>query len=249
MIVSETTGARCTITLNRPDKANALTSGMLEILERKVGEAEGAGTPVLVLTGAGKVFSAGADLQDVHNGLTTDAVWERLSTRIARYPGLTIAALNGTCAGGALGMMLACDLRVAVNTAKVFYPVLKNGFLPQPSDPRRLAAICGLSRAKMILLGGQKVDAETALSWGLLDAITEPENLMNTVDELSEDAANANPGLLAQIKSLCHGDGPRRAMPGPAPAPAQQLSPHPSTARAVFGASGLSSMAAKNEER
>ncbi|WP_425093077.1 enoyl-CoA hydratase/isomerase family protein [Tropicimonas sp. S265A] len=247
MITSQTNGARCTITLNRPDKANALTAEMLEMLERRVGEAEGAGVPVLILTGAGKVFSAGADLQDVHNGLTTNAVWERLSTRIARYPGLTIAALNGTCAGGALGMMLACDLRVAVDKAKVFYPVLKNGFLPQPSDPRRLAALCGLSRAKMILLGGQKVDAQTALSWGLFDALATPDDLLEVVTDLSADAVNANPTLLAQIKALCHGDGPRRAMPGPAPAPAQQLSPHPTTARAVFGASGLSAVAAKSD--
>lgn len=251
MITSETTGPRCTITLNRPDKANALTADMLELLERRVGEAEGAGTPVLILTGAGKVFSAGADLQDVRSGLTTNAVWERLSTRIARYPGLTIAALNGTCAGGALGMMLACDLRVAVTSANVFYPVLKNGFLPQPSDPRRLSAICGLSRSKLILLGGQKIDADTALSWGLFDAVTDADKLTETVTELSEDAATADPKLLAQIKALCHGDGPRRAMPGPAPAPAQQLSPHPSTARAVHGpsggASGLSAVAAESD--
>lgn len=240
MIESSIEGTRCVITLNRPEKANAVTAEMLDLLERRVGEAEGAGIPVLILTGAGKVFSAGADLDAARAGLTTNAVWERLSTRIARYPGLTIAALNGTCAGGSLGMMLACDLRVAVDTAKIFYPVLKNGFLPQPSDPRRLAQLCGLSRAKMILLGGQKIDAATALSWGLFDRLTTPERLMDDVREMSADAANAEPGLLAQIKALCHGDGPRRAMPGPAPAPAQQLSPHPSTARAVHAASGLS---------
>lgn len=245
MIESQTQGPRCTITLNRPDKANALTAEMLEVLERKIGEAEGAGVPVLVLTGAGKVFSAGADLDAVQNGLTTNAVWERLSTRIARYPGLTIAALNGTCAGGALGMMLACDLRVAVESAKVFYPVLKNGFLPQPSDPRRLAALCGLSRAKQILLGGRKIDAQTALVWGLFDYVVAPDDLMRTVHEISEDAAHAAPSLLGQIKALCHGDGPRREMPGPAPAPAMQLNPHPSTARAVHGASGLSGLAGK----
>lgn len=246
MIDAQTDGPRCTITLNRPDKANALTAEMLEVIERKVGEAEGAGVPVLVLTGVGSVFSAGADLDAVKNGLTTDAVWERLSTRIARYPGLTIAALNGTCAGGAVGMMLACDLRVAVESAKVFYPVLKNGFLPQPSDPRRLAALCGLSRAKRILLGGEKIDAATALSWGLFDQVVASEDLMSAVALLSEDASKASPGLLGQIKALCHGEGPRREMPGPAPAPAQQLSPHPSTARAVFAPSGLSAVSAKS---
>lgn len=241
MITTTMDGAQCTIMLDRPDKANALTAEMLEMLERALSEAEAAGATVLILTGAGKVFSAGADLDAARNGsLTTDAVWERVSTRIARYPGLTIAALNGTCAGGALGMMLACDLRIAVPHAKVFYPVLKNGFLPQPSDPRRLAALCGLSRAKMILLGGAKVSAETALSWGLFDAIAEPDALMETVQAHTADAMTATPALLAQIKALCHGEGPRRDMPGPSPTPATQLNPHPQQARAVLAASGLS---------
>lgn len=231
----------CLVTLDRADKANALTAEMLSQLERALGEAEASSAPVLVLTGAGKVFSAGADLEAARTtNLTTDAVWERVSTRIARYPGLTIAALNGTCAGGALGMMLACDLRVAVPSAKVFYPVLKNGFLPQPSDPRRLVALCGMSRAKLILMGGQKIDAETALNWGLFDQIAPADGLMETVGTLAADAKNSSPALLAQIKSLCHGSGPRRDMPGPSPAPAQQLNRHPQTARAVFSASGLS---------
>lgn len=241
MIETSQSDGQWVITLNRPDKANALTAEMLQDLERALSEAEAAGAPVVVLTGAGKVFSAGADLEAARStGLTTDAVWERVSSRIARYPGLTIAALNGTCAGGALGMMLACDLRIAMPTAKVFYPVLRNGFLPQPSDPRRLAALCGLSRAKMILLGGAKIDAETALSWGLFDRIVGEEGLMATVDMYTADARAAAPNLLAQIKALCHGDQPRRDMPGPSPAPAMQLNPHPQTARAVFAASGLS---------
>lgn len=247
MISTTIENGQCTITLDRPDKANALTAEMLQKLERALGEAEAAHATVLVLTGAGKVFSAGADLEAARtSGLTTDAVWERVSSRIARFPGLTVAALNGTCAGGALGMMLACDLRVAVPTAKIFYPVLKNGFLPQPSDPRRLVALCGLSRAKMILMGGAKIDAETALSWGLFDRIAPADDLMGAVAELSGDARAAHPGLLAEIKSLCHGDGPRRNMPGPSPAPATQLSPHPQAARSVLSAgSGLSSPPAR----
>ena len=68
-------------------------------------------------------------------------MWERLSGAIASLPCLTIAALNGTLAGGAMGMVLACDLRIAVPGAKFFYPVMKLGFLPQPSDPKRLAAL------------------------------------------------------------------------------------------------------------
>ncbi len=204
-----TRGARrWTLTLNRPDKANALTRDMLAAVADTVDAARAAGVPVLVLTGAGKVFSAGADLDAARAGLATDPVWERVSGSLAAYPGLTICALNGTCAGGALGMMLACDLRVAVASAKVFYPVVKNGFLPQPSDPARLAALAGLSRAKLILLGGARIDAETALGWGLFDRLVpDAAALGPEVDALAAEAEAASPDLLGAIKALCGATG------------------------------------------
>ena len=70
-----------------------------------------------------------------------------------------------------MGMALACDLRLAVPNAKFFYPVMKLGFLPQPSDPTRLIRLIGPGRANMILLAGQKITADEALSWGLIDQI------------------------------------------------------------------------------
>ena len=203
MIECKTNGTLSTLGLNRPDKANALTADMLETLDNAVADAAQRGSRVLVLTGHGKVFSAGADLEEAREGLTTHPIWEQLSGRIASFPGLTIAALNGTCAGGAIGMVLACDLRVAVPNAKIFYPVLRNGFLPQPSDPARLAALCGRSRAKQILLAGQKIEAETALTWGLLDVVVPAEQLDAEIDRLSQDAMSAEPEILKGIKSLC----------------------------------------------
>lgn len=203
MIECTTEGTLTILALNRPDKANALTAEMLEDLDRAVAEAADRAAKVLVLTGRGKVFSAGAVLDAARAGLTTHPIWEQLSGRIAAFPGLTIAALNGTCAGGAIGMVLACDLRVAVPGAKIFYPVLKNGFLPQPSDPGRLVALCGRSRAKQILLAGQKIEAETALSWGLLDAVVPADDLKTEVTRLAQDAMSARPEILLGIKSLC----------------------------------------------
>ncbi|MEM1351891.1 MAG: enoyl-CoA hydratase/isomerase family protein, partial [Pseudomonadota bacterium] len=121
-----------TVTLNRPDKANSLTEAMLSEL---VGTMQAAAeAPAVILTGRGKVFSAGADLDAARAGLATSPLWEELSAVIADLPGMTVAALNGTLAGGAFGMALACDLRVAVPQATFFYPVMKLGFLPQPSD-------------------------------------------------------------------------------------------------------------------
>jgi len=187
-----------TVTLNRPDKANALTAQMLNDLADVASQAHAA--KALILTGAGKVFSAGADLADVGAGLAVDPAWERLSGAIAKINGLTIAALNGTVAGGAHGMVLACDLRIAVPTTKFFYPVMKIGVLPQPSDPIRLSALIGPARTKMILLAGQKVDAATAESWGLVDRLTTPEDLMQTARALTADVVPANPAHVKAIK-------------------------------------------------
>ncbi len=138
-------------------------------------------------------------------GLGTAPDWEALSTAIAAFPGLTIAALNGTLAGGAMGMALACDLRVAVPSAQLFYPVMRLGHLPQPSDPGRLAALVGPGRARLILLAGQRIDAPQALAWGLIDRIAAPEALHDTVLSLAADALAADPGHLAALKRMCAG--------------------------------------------
>lgn len=200
MIDVSNDGTLCTLTINRPDKANSLTGDMLEALCTGVEAAQGA--RALVLTGVGKVFSAGADLDAARAGLALSPLWERLSGAIARHPGLTIAALNGTAAGGALGMVLACDLRLAVPGTRFFYPVMKLGFLPQPSDPARLSALVGPSRAKMILLAGQKITTEDALAWGLIDRVVAPDALLSAAQELTQDICAATPEHARAIKGL-----------------------------------------------
>ena len=157
----------------------------------------------VILTGTGRVFSAGADLEAAREGLATSDVWERLSGAIAALPGLSVAALNGTLAGGAMGMALACDLRIAVPGARFFYPVMKLGFLPQPSDPARMAALIGPARTKMILMGGQKIDAEEARRFGLIDRIVEPEALLPHAQELVADTVAARPEIAGEIKAMC----------------------------------------------
>jgi len=201
MIDLEKNGDLWIARINRPDKANSLTHAMLTELADIAEAAKDA--RVFVLTGEGKVFSAGADLEEARAGLAVSDVWERLSGNIAALPGLTIAALNGTLAGGAMGMALACDLRIAVPSAKFFYPVMKLGFLPQPSDPSRLRDLVGPARAKLILMGGQKLIAEEALRFGLIDRIVEPDALMDTVEDLAADTLAAKPEIAAGIKEIC----------------------------------------------
>jgi enoyl-CoA hydratase/carnithine racemase len=195
------------VTLNRPDKANSLTAAMLERLVDLLLEASvDPHLRALILTGAGeRVFSAGADLDEARAGLATSPLWEQVSGAIAALPCLTIAALNGTLAGGAFGMALACDIRLAVPGARFFYPMAKLGFLPQPSDPGRLVALMGPARTKLLLLGGQKFTAEEALAFGLIDRIVLPEHVMDQARHLAADALAGNPEVLRRIKAMCEG--------------------------------------------
>ena len=204
MIDLQITDDLAVITLNRPDKANALTQAMLEQLVEAVDAARG--TRALILTGAGKVFSAGADLEDAKRGLALSPTWEILSGRIARYNGLSVAALNGTCAGGAMGMVLACDLRVAVQGASFFYPVMKLGFLPQPSDPKRLVALVGPARARMILMAGQKIGVDEAAAWGLVDRVVPPGDALEAALALTDAVRSAQPGHFSRIAELFERD-------------------------------------------
>ena len=190
-----------TVVINNPGKANALTGALLaELLDVALSATE---AKALILTGAGKVFSAGADLEEARTGLATSDLWERLSGAIAALPCLTVAALNGTMAGGANGMALACDLRIAVPAAKVFYPVMRLGFLPQPSDVKRMSALIGPARTKLILMAGQKITADEALAFGLVDRVVAPEMLMHTARDMVADCLAADPKTVVGIAGMC----------------------------------------------
>ena len=190
------------LTVDRPEKANSLTGAMLQDLIDHLTRLRESDCRALVLTGTGKVFSAGADLDEARAGLATSGLWDQLSSLMAAMPCLTIAALNGTLAGGAFGVVLGCDIRLAVPQAKFFYPVMKLGFLPQPADPPRLKALVGPARAKMILMGGQKIEASEAYAWGLIDRIEPAENLIEAARAVAADCLAASDQHVAAIKSM-----------------------------------------------
>ena len=102
-----------------------------------------------------------------------------------------------------MGMVLACDLRIAVPGAKFFYPVMKLGFLPQPSDPARMAALIGPARAKLVLMGGQKMTCDEAWHFGLVDRMVEPDALMEVARMLVGDTLSAPQDVAFEIKDLC----------------------------------------------
>jgi enoyl-CoA hydratase/carnithine racemase len=197
-------GRLLTVTLDRADKANALTAAMLAAIADAVAGAGDA--QVLILTAEGTVFSAGADLTEVRDkGLATSPLWTRAADAIAAFPGLSIAALNGTLAGGAFALALACDLRLAVPGATFFYPVMRLGRRPQPQDPARLAALIGPARAKLILMGGARLTADQALAFGLIDAVAPGSELIPFARALAQDALAADPAHVTAIKRMVPG--------------------------------------------
>jgi enoyl-CoA hydratase/carnithine racemase len=206
MITVENTNGHWTVTLNRPDKANALTEAMLGQLRDAARAAhQDPELRVFILTGAGeRVFCAGADMSstdDMHS-FTRAPVWTEMSNAIAALPCLSIAALNGTVAGGGFAAALACDIRICTPHTKFFYPVLKRGFLPQPADVRRLADLIGTARAKMILMAGQKLTAPEALACGLTDAVLPLADFPEKIAALTTDAMAATPARIAAINRL-----------------------------------------------
>ena len=202
MIRREEAGVLWRLVIDRPDKANSLTGAMLEGLIAHLDAARAAGVAGLVLTGTGKVFSAGADLDEAKAGLATSPLWIEAAQRLADLPALTVAALNGTLAGGAFNLALACDIRLGVAGAKFFYPVMKLGYLPQPADPARMAALVGPGRAKLILMAGQRIEAEEALAWGLIDRLVAAEALVPAAEALCADACAAPAGHPGRIKAM-----------------------------------------------
>lgn len=194
-------GEMALLVIDRPDKANALTEQMLHDLTDGLDQLAQSGAKAVILTGRGRVFSAGADLEAAKAGLAKSEAWSRLSARMASMPCLTIAALNGTLAGGAFGMVLACDIRVSVPHAQFFYPVMRLGYQPPRDDPERMVRLIGPARAKMILMAGERITAPEALAWGLIDRIIPEADLLSGAEALAATCTGASRDHVAAIKA------------------------------------------------
>ena len=198
------------VTLNRPDKANALSDGMLHRLSDIFSDAASdEDLRVLVITGAGeRVFCAGADLSELNTDSDDPAnqVWRDLAEKLATLPALTIAMINGSCIGGALMLALGCDIRIAVPEAAFGYPVLKNGVLLGTRDAARMRALMGPGRTSMNILGGTRADAHEACAWGLVDRVVERSELDQAVADLGATALDADRAHLITLKQRCRED-------------------------------------------
>ena len=201
-------GAVARITLNRPDRLNSFTRQMHAELAEALDAA--ADARVIILTGAGRGFCAGQDLNDravapgeaVDLGETVEASWNPLIRRLATMPQPVIARVNGVAAGAGANIALACDLVVAAKSAKFIQSFSALGLIPDSGGSWHLPRLVGQQRALGLALTGEPLLAENAAEWGLIWKCVDDEALDAEVDALAFKLASLPPLGLAAIKAI-----------------------------------------------
>lgn len=198
-----------TITLARPEKRNAISHQMMADLLAALDHAESIPARVVILTGEGKAFCSGMDL-DALKAMSSQSSMEHLQDsgrmarvflRLYRYPKPLIAAVNGPAMAGGCGIATLCDFTLAVPEAKFGYPEVRIGFIPAIVSVFLLRQV-GEKRARDLLLTGRTFDAEEALRYGLVTEIVPAEKLLNRARELAAALAAASPTSLRRTKRL-----------------------------------------------
>jgi enoyl-CoA hydratase len=206
MIRVDVSESIATLTIDRPDVRNALDLETVQACHRAL-EALAANTDagVLIITGGGETaFVSGADINDIRargrdEGLA--AINSSLFAAIDRFPRPTIAAINGYALGGGCELALACDIRIASDTARFGQPELGLGIIPGAGATQRLPRIIGMGRAKHLILTGEIIDATQALEIGLVSAVTPPGQLQLRAREMAKKILRQGP-LAARLAKI-----------------------------------------------
>jgi methylglutaconyl-CoA hydratase len=205
----EFSGEVATITLNRPEKRNAITAEMIAELLSAFDDVEENPARVLILTGAGKAFCSGMDLDALQKLATQSPADQhedaerlaRLCHRIWSFTKPTIAAVNGHAIAGGCGIATLCDFTIAIPEAKFGYPEARIGFLPAVVSVFLLRQI-GEKQARDLLLTGKSIDAAQAYRLGLVTQIVPPQELMSAAQILAAALLACSPVSLRMTKKL-----------------------------------------------
>src|ERR1700722_4387215 len=198
-----------TITLNRPDKRNAISFELIDDLLQALEEVAKSDALVVILTGAGKAFCSGMDLDNLkgllgrspEQNLQDSQTMVRLFRALYEFPKVTIAAVNGAAIAGGTGLALLCDFTLAVPEAKFGYTEVRIGFVPAIVSTFLLRQV-GEKHARDLLLTGRIIGAEEAARMGLINEIVAPEKLMQRARELAVVLMENSPASLRATKQL-----------------------------------------------
>jgi methylglutaconyl-CoA hydratase len=208
-LLLDITGNLATITLNRPDKRNAISAAMISQLQSALDEIEKSHARVGILTGSGKAFCAGMDLemlsaiaqQSPSENQEDSRRMAKMFRRIWSFPKPLIAAVNGAALAGGCGIATLCDFTLAVPDSKFGYTEVKIGFLPAIVSVF-LSRQIGEKRTRDLLLTGRIFEATEARDLGLVNEIVGPEELLDRARELADVLIAASPSSLTRAKRL-----------------------------------------------
>src|ERR1041384_2402096 len=205
--------AVCVLTLNRPDRLNALTVEVAKDFKAAIAEAIERGARAIVLTGAGRAFSAGGDLREMQEIEKKDGRVESFFDEplrllndaivlIRETPVPFIAAVNGVASGGGCNLALACDLVIAAESARFNQAFIKIGLTPDCGGTFMLPRLVGWKRATELLFTGELIGARTAVAMGMINSMWPDDALMSTVMAMAEKLAQAPTAAIGEIKML-----------------------------------------------
>jgi len=204
-----------TITLNRPDKLNSFNVEMHQELHEALDDIACDNlSRALLLTGAGRGFSAGQDLGDravtsesdkaPDLSLSVEKFYNPLIRRLTNLPMPVICAMNGVAAGAGASIVMACDIVIAARSASFILSFARIGLVPDSGSSWHFSRAIGLPRAKALAMLGNKLPAEQAEQWGLIYQVVDNDDLMSEANQLAEHLAKQPTEALANIKRLIH---------------------------------------------
>ena len=197
------------ITIDRPNAMNALNSLFFAEMDTFLDEAASRDDiQILIITGAGKAFAAGADIAEMVNkkqpeGKTFSKTGQKVFAKMAQLPKPVIAAVNGFALGGGCELALACDVRFASSKAKFGQPEVNLGLIPGYAGTQRLPRLIGLGNALYLPLSCALIGAEAALRLGLVQRIVEPEQLIETATSYAVTLLSKGPTAIKLVKKVC----------------------------------------------
>ncbi|MHB8465272.1 MAG: enoyl-CoA hydratase/isomerase family protein [Acidimicrobiales bacterium] len=211
VVNAEIDGPVCRLRLNRPDKLNALNGAIHTELHAQLERlAELPDVAVMVLSGEGRAFSAGADLGALAPGSAPSwtkrrhamGSWQRLLDLLERIPQVTVASIHGHCVGGAALLAVACDIRIGADDLRVQIPELALGIPLTWAGVPRLAREVGLPTARDMVMTGRVLDADAAQSCGFVQRLVPASDLARATDELVDELVAMPAGPLAITRSM-----------------------------------------------
>ncbi len=202
----ELSGGIATLTLDRPDALNALSRELRAAISDTFDSLrEDEEARVVILTGAGRAFSAGIDLKELGSERSVEssgATDYSMVDAIHRFPGPVIGAINGHAITGGFELALACDVLIASTHAVFADTHARVGIVPGWGLSQKLPRLIGISRAKELSFTGNFMDAEQAERWGLVNRVVEPEALLSVCRGLAEDMLSTDPPSLVRYKQM-----------------------------------------------